>query len=77
MVRDKYYIKFFIDAQNKNLYIISKELDDEIAIYIPNICALIIEKKKLDYFNKIRKDFYSIFPVEDESYWEVGDYKNN
>jgi hypothetical protein len=77
MIQDDYYIKFFIDSQNNNLRIISKELDDEIAVYIPEICVLTIEKKKLDYFNKIRKDFYSTFPVEEESYWEVGDYKNN
>ena len=77
MVKENYYIKFFIDSQNKNLRIISKELDDEIGIYIPDICSLIIDKKKLEYFKKIKEDFYSTFPVENESFWEVGEYKYN
>ena len=71
MVKENYYIKFFIDSQNKSLRIISRELGDEIAIYIPDICALIIAKKKLNYFNEIREVFYSDFPVEYESYWEA------
>lgn len=77
MDKENYYIKFFIDSQNKNLRIISKELDDEIGIYIPDICSLIIDKKKLEYFKKIKEDFYSTFPVENESFWEVGEYKYN
>lgn len=75
MIRDDYYLKFFIDSQNKNLRIILREIDDEIAVYIPEIYVIIIEKEKINYFNKIKKDFYSIFPVEEESYWEVGEYK--
>jgi len=72
--QEGFYIKFYIDAQNKHLVIFSELTNEKLAIFIPEIECLCIEKRKLKEFNNIREKFCSIFHINEESYWETGTY---
>lgn len=61
---------------NSRIYIYVDEIEEEIALYGPSTKFISIKKKYLDYFNKIRKDVFSLLIIEHESWFEIKSHNN-
>lgn len=76
MDNKSFYMKFYADAQNRNLSIYSKIANNEIGTYIPDIKLLMINKKFINDYNEVKEEINSILEVNELSFYEVKPYNN-
>ena len=76
MDNKSFYMKFYVDAQNRNLSIYSKKTDNEIGAYIPDIKLLMINKEFINDYNEVKEELNSILEVNELSFYEVKPYNN-
>ena len=76
MDNKSFYMKFYVDAQNRILSIYSKITNNEIGTYIPDIKLLMINKEFINDYNEVQEDLNSILEVNELSFYEVKPYNN-
>lgn len=76
MDNKSFYMKFYVDAQNRNLSIYSKITNNEIGTYIPIIKLLMINKEFINDYNEVKEELNSILEVNELSFYEVKPYNN-
>ena len=76
MDNKSFYMKYYVDAQNRNLSIYSKITNNEIGTYIPDIKSLMINKEFINDYNEVKEELNSILEVNELSFYEVKPYNN-
>ena len=76
MDNDSFYMKFYVDAQNRNLSLFLKKNNKEIGTYIPSCKILMINEEYSNEYNEIKKEINTILDIKELSSYEVKPYNN-